>query len=289
MTPVEKSPVDATGGQRDLGAAREQAVELAAAAGRLQLQRRSTVVVHATKAHANDLVSDVDHASERLIVDGLRARWPTDGLLGEEGASASGESGWRWVIDPLDGTRNYLSASGPWSVCIALQRDDVTEMAVVHEPAADETFSAIRGGGSVRNAERLRASDCARLDEAIIGLSFNPSPATKARLGGLLPVLLPAVGDIRRMPSALCLCYLAAGRLDGGLCLDTKLWDVAAALLIAEEAGVVLGGIGGRPTPELVIAAAPAVEPELRTVLGGLLPQLGAGSGGSETAAGPLV
>ena len=97
---------------RDLAAARSVAVELACAAGRLQVERRVTGLVRRVKAHANDLVSDVDLASEALIADGVRSRWPDDGLIGEEGASASGNSGWTWVIDPLDGTLNYLTGAG---------------------------------------------------------------------------------------------------------------------------------------------------------------------------------
>ena len=111
------------------------------------------MVVQGTKAHANDLVSDVDHASETLIVDGLLAEWPADGVLAEEGRSAPARDGWRWVIDPLDGTRNYLSAAGPWSVCLALQFQDVTQVAVVHDPAAGETFSAVRGAGATLDGE----------------------------------------------------------------------------------------------------------------------------------------
>src|SRR5215213_3641877 len=127
---------------RDLEAARNLAVDLAVAAGQLQLERRDTVVAGGTKAHANDLVSEVDLASERLIVDGLTATWPGDGILAEEGSSAPGTTGWRWVIDPLDGTRNYLTGAGPWSVCVALQEGGTTRVAVVHEPVAGETFSA---------------------------------------------------------------------------------------------------------------------------------------------------
>jgi myo-inositol-1(or 4)-monophosphatase len=254
---------------RDLGAARDRAVGLARAAGRLQVERRSTVVVHAAKAHANDPVSDVDHASEKLIVDGLRAAWPQDGVLAEEGSSATGESGWRWVIDPLDGTRNYLSAAGPWSVCLALQFEDVTHVAVVHDPTAGETFSAVRGGGATLGADPIRPAATARLGEALVGLSFNPAPEARRRMAGLLGRLLPAVGDIRRLPAALDLCYLAAGRLDGTICLDTKLWDIAAGLLIAEEAGAVLGGPGGGPpATELAIGAAPSVWSELSELVG---------------------
>jgi myo-inositol-1(or 4)-monophosphatase len=266
-------------GGRDLAAARALAVELAEAAGRLQVRRRATVVVHEAKAHANDLVSDVDHASERLIVDGIRAVWPDDGVLGEEGSSAAGTSGWRWVIDPLDGTRNYLTATGPWSVCIALQRNndlqgddlqgDDLKMGVVHDPVAGETFSAVAAGGATLGTTVIGASDCAAVEKAVVGLSFNPSPETKRRMAGILPVLLPAVGDIRRIPAALCLCYLAAGRLDAGLLVDTKLWDVAAGLVVAAEAGVVLGGVDGVPAPDFILAAAPAVAAEYATLLAG--------------------
>lgn len=244
---------------RDLEAARALAIELAVAAGRLQVDQRARVVVHGTKAHANDLVSDVDLASERLIVDGIRAAWPDDGLLAEEGSSARGDTGWHWVIDPLDGTRNYLTAAGPWSVSIALAQGESTQVAVVHDPLAGETFSAVAGHGSRLGDEAISASDCSRLDEAIVGLSFNPSPMTKRRMGELIPILLPAVGDIRRVPAALHLAYLAAGRFDAGVLVDTRLWDIAAGLLIAAEAGVTLGGAGGRPTPDFTAAATPAL------------------------------
>jgi myo-inositol-1(or 4)-monophosphatase len=223
--------------------------------------------VHGTKAHANDLVSDVDQASEKLIVDALLAEWPADGVLAEEGRSAPARAGWRWVIDPLDGTRNYLSASGPWSVCLALQFEDANQVAVVHDPAAGETFSAVRGAGATLNGEPVTLSGAAQLGEAIVGLSFNPSPATTRRMAGLLGRLLPEVGDVRRLPAALDLCYLAAGRLDGSVCLDTKLWDIAAGLLIVEEAGAVLGGVDGAAGTELVIGATPAVWPELSALL----------------------
>lgn len=261
---------------RDLGAARDLAVDLARAAGRLQLERRATVVVQGSKAHANDLVSDVDHASEHLIVDGISAAWPDDAILGEEGGGAEGSTGWRWVIDPLDGTRNYLTGAGPWSVCISLEQDGVTGTAVVHDPVAGETFSAVAGAGALLNGSPITASTGTRLDEAVVGLSFNPSPGTRRRMAGLIVTLLPAVGDIRRIPAALHLTYLAAGRFDAGLLVDTRLWDVAAGLLIAAEAGVVLHGIDGPPTPELVRAAAPGLADGFAALLG---PELIDGTG----------
>jgi len=247
---------------RDLDAARNLAIGLAVAAGELQLARRSTVVVGGTKAHANDLVSDVDLASERLIVEGISAEWPDDGILAEEGSAAAGTSGWRWVIDPLDGTRNYLTGAGPWSVCIALQRGEDTRVAVVHDPVADETFSAVGGGGAAVDGLALEVASTTRIDEALVGLSFNPSPATRRRMVGLLSNLLPAIGDVRRVPAALGLAYAAAGRFDAAVTVDTQLWDVAAGLLIAAEAGAVVGKVPGAG-PGLILATPPALRTDL--------------------------
>ncbi len=248
---------------RDLVAARDLAASLAVRAGHLQLERRDTLRMGAPKAHANDVVSDVDIASERLIVDAIHERWADDAMQAEEGHGRAGTSGWTWIIDPLDGTRNYVSRTGPWSVCIALHHEDRARVAVVHDPAAGETFSAIDGGGALLNGEPISASSGPPLDEALVGVSFQPGPATKERAARLLRELLPLVGDIRRVPAALNLAYQAAGRLDGGLALDTKLWDIAAGALIAREAGVVLGGHGPDFSTELTIGAAPALWTEL--------------------------
>jgi myo-inositol-1(or 4)-monophosphatase len=248
---------------RDLHAARELAAGLAVRVGRLQLERRDTLRVGAPKAHANDVVSDVDIASERLIVDAIREAWPADAIQAEEGQGGDGTTGWTWVVDPLDGTRNYISRTGPWSVCIALYEAGVPRVAVVHEPVANETFSAIDGGGAALNGEPLTVPDGPPLAEALVGVSFQPNPATKARAARVIRELLPLSGDIRRLPAALNLVYLAAGRLDGGVALDTNLWDIAAGALIAREAGVILGGAGPDFTTELTIGAAPALWPVL--------------------------
>ncbi len=256
-------PDSLAGMDRDLHAARELAATVAAAAGRLQLERRDTLRMGAPKAHANDVVSDVDIASERLIVDAVRAAWPDDAIQAEEGHGRPGTSGWTWVVDPLDGTRNYLSRTGPWSVCIALYQGEQARMAVVHDPAATETFSAVDGGGALLNGEPIRASGGPPLDQALVGVSFQPGPRTKERAARVIRDLLPRAGDIRRLPAALNLAYQAAGRLDGGLALDTNLWDIAAGALIAREAGVTLGGHGPDFTTDLTIGAAPPLWPAL--------------------------
>jgi len=250
-----------------LHAEHDLAVRLAREAGALQVRERAGVAGpsgtgHSVKAHANDLVSHVDLASEELIVGGLRAAFPDDGVLGEEGGGVPGTSGRRWIVDPLDGTRNYLSASGPWSVCIALQDgpgDEDVALAVVHEPVVGETFSAISGEGAFLDGTPVTASDRTDPEEALAGLSFDPSSTTKHLMAEVIGLLLPEVGDIRRLPSALDLAYLASGRLDCAVLAGTKLWDVAAGQLLAREAGVVLGGIDGRPSPALILAAAPGI------------------------------
>ena len=252
---------------RDLAAARELAIDLAVAAGRLQVERRGTVVV-GSKAHANDLVSDVDVASETLIVDGVARAWPGDGILAEEGSSAPASSGWRWVIDPLDGTRNYLTGAGPWSVCIALQEGTATRMAVVHDPVAGETFSAISGSGATLGGMSLEVTSTARVAEAIVGLSFNPSPETKQRMAGIIVALLPGIGDVRRVPAALDLAYVAAGRVDAALMVDTQLWDVAAGLLLATEAGAVLDDVPAAG-PGVVLATTPDLRADLVRLISG--------------------
>jgi len=244
------------------------ALTLAHEAGALQMRARADVTVRATKAHRNDPVSDVDLASETLIVDGLRTAFPDDGVLGEEGGGTPGTSGRRWIVDPIDGTRNYVSAAGPWSVSVALQdgpHDADLAVAVVHDPALGETFSAMRGQGCLLGRTPVAASSCRRLDEALAELSFDQSPETKGRMAPVVADLLPIVGDIRRIPAALHLAYLAAGRLDCGVLVGAKLWDLAAGLLLAREAGLTLGGAGGRPSPGLVVAAAPGLWADFST------------------------
>ncbi len=222
---------------RDLQNTLDLAISLSSEVGKWQLNQRDHVTEIQTKAHANDLVSRVDFASEKTIVEGIIAAFPDDSILAEEGSDITGSSGWRWVIDPLDGTLNYLTGAGPWSVSIALQHEGRTVLAVVHDPAVGETFSALADGGAMLNERSIHVSTTTTLGKSIIGLSFNPSLTTKRRLGLLLADLLPVIGDIRRIPSALGLSYLAAGRFDGSLILNTKPWDIAASEMIAREAG----------------------------------------------------
>ncbi|MFJ4268431.1 inositol monophosphatase family protein [Paenarthrobacter nicotinovorans] len=243
-------------------------------AGAYQLAHRNNLVIGASKAHVNDLVSDVDIASEKLIVNAILQHRPDDGILGEEGISIPGSSGWQWVIDPIDGTRNYVSGSGPWSVCIAGVHDGETQLAVVYNPELGETFSAVLEGGAFLNTTKIHTSSSSRLDQALLALSFNTSEATKQEMANVLADLLPSVGDIRRYPAALNLAYVAAGRVDAGIILDVKIWDVLAGYLIAKEAGAVLWGSGNKPMTDLTLVAGPNLGGLLRTELMGTFSEL---------------
>ena len=247
---------------RDLQAVLKLAVSVATQVGQLQLDQRHQVTGIETKAHANDLVSEVDFASERLIVEAVTGAYPGDSVLAEEGSDITGHNGWQWIIDPLDGTLNYLTGAGPWSVSIALQHQQQTVLGVVHDPAVKETFSAIAGDGARLNNESIHVSTTTVLAKSIIGFSFNPSLTTRRRLGPLLAELLPVIGDIRRIPSALGLSYLAAGRFDGSFILGAKAWDIAASEMIAREAGAQVSSPGSA-THESAILAGPALLDQL--------------------------
>ncbi len=241
-------------------------MSLATRVGRLQLDQRHQVTEIQTKAHANDLVSQVDFASEKLIVDAVIDAFPGDSILGEEGSDVTGHNGWQWVVDPLDGTLNYLTGAGPWSVSIALQHQQETVLGVVHDPAIGETFTAIAGEGATLNDRPIRVSAAVTLAESIIGFSYNPSLPTKRRLGPLLAGLLPVIGDIRRVPAALGLSYLAAGRFDGSLILNTKPWDIAASEMIAREAGAKVSSPSAAIT-EMAIFAGPGLLDDMVTAV----------------------
>ena len=251
---------------RDLSAVLDLVVSLATDVGRLQLDQRHQVTDIQTKAHANDLVSQVDFASEKLIVDAVIDAFPGDSILGEEGSDITGHNGWQWVVDPLDGTLNYLTGAGPWSVSIALQHEQHTVLGLVHDPAVGETFTAIAGEGAMLNDRSIHVSANVALAESIVGLSYNPSLPTKRRLGPLLADLLPVIGDIRRIPAALGLSYLAAGRFNGSLILNTKPWDIAASEMIAREAGAQVSSPSASIT-EMAIFAGPMLLDDLVTAV----------------------
>ncbi|MDT3400003.1 inositol monophosphatase family protein [Streptomyces sp. B1866] len=246
------------------------ALEAARRAGDLLRDGRpADLGVAATKSSPIDVVTEMDLASEKLIADFLAERRPDDGLLGEEGAHADGSSGVRWVIDPLDGTVNYLYGLPSWSVSIAAERDGETVVGVVAAPMRRETYHAVLGGGAYAGRTRLRCRPAPDLAQALVGTGFGYRAERRAAQAEVVRVLLPRVRDIRRGGSAaIDLCDVACGRLDGYYERGLNPWDMAAGALVAREAGALTGGRPGEPpSGELTVAASPGLFEPLQRLL----------------------
>ena len=216
------------------------------------------------KSSRNDPVSDADREAERAIVDLLAAERPEDGLLAEEGSSREGSGGRRWIVDPLDGTVNFLYGFPCWGVSVALEDAEGMAVGVVHDPGRGETFRAVRGGGADVDGTPLRVRAPRDLDRALVGTGFGYDRERRAAQGAVIARLLPQVRDIRRTgAAALDLSWLAAGRLDGYFEHGLSPWDWAAGRLMVEEAGGSVVELPGDPmglaaasTPELAAALA---------------------------------
>ncbi len=223
---------------------RALAVEVGSAAGELLRGFAADLVSGADlgvahKSSATDPVSAADAAAERVIVDRLLAALPDDGILGEEGAGQrAGDSGRTWVIDPLDGTVNFLYGQPQWCVSIAcVDGDGALAGAVIHPPGG-EVFSAARGHGAWLGDRRLAVSGAQELSAALVGTGFAYRVDVRAAWGRRVAALLAEVRDIRRGgAAALDLAWLAAGRLDAHLEFSLNPWDWAAGRLLVEEAG----------------------------------------------------
>jgi fructose-1,6-bisphosphatase/inositol monophosphatase family enzyme len=223
----------------DPDALRALAVELAEEAGALLLEGQDRVRTSVeTKSSGTDMVTEMDRASERLIVDALLAARPDDGILGEEGSARAGTSGVRWVIDPLDGTTNYLYGFPPFGVSIGAEVDGISVAGAVRDPVHGETWSAVRNAGSWCNGRRLRVAGPPTLATALVGTGFAYDAAKRAEQATVLQRVLPNVRDVRRAgAAAVDLCWVAAGRLDAFFERGLAPWDWSAGSLVAAEAG----------------------------------------------------
>ncbi len=252
----------------------ELATVLARRAGALALEMRQGVEQLATKSSPTDVVTAADQAVEELLVRAITEARPEDGLLGEEGSATEGSSGLRWVVDPIDGTVNYLYGIPQWAVSIGVEDSQGTVVGVVFDPSKEELWQAVRGQGSALNGVSLRCSDVTDLGQALVGTGFGYERQARVRQSRLMPVLLPAVRDIRRLGSgALDLCAVAAGRLDAYYEQGLSPWDLSAGRLIATEAGARVEGLHGEQAgARLVLAAGPGVFPALHDLLASLGP-----------------
>jgi myo-inositol-1(or 4)-monophosphatase len=225
------------------------------------------------KTTVTDPVSDADREAERAVSELLRRERPGDGLIAEEGSRLEADSGRRWIVDPLDGTVNFLYELPAWAVSVALEDERGLAAGVVHSPVLGETYRAERGGGAflvVDGSEprRLRVRGCTALARAMVATGFSYEPARRAQQAEVVARLLPLARDIRRAgAAALDLAWVAAGRLDGFYETGLKRWDWAAGNLLVEEAGGAVGWLDGEP-PGLVAAATPELLAELLPLAG---------------------
>jgi myo-inositol-1(or 4)-monophosphatase len=214
-----------------LEAARGAGAELRARFGHRQHGVRA-------KSGPTDLVSDADLAAEAAIRDVLRSRRPDDAILAEEGGATAGGA-LRWVVDPLDGTINFLFGVPAWGVSVACEDADGGLVGVVLDPMRDECFAATRSGRPTLDGEPIRARAEGELANALVATGFSYDAAVRARQAEVITRLLPRVRDIRRMgAAALDLCWAACGRYDAFYERGLKPWDLAAGALIAQRAGL---------------------------------------------------
>ena len=274
MSPFSSAPAEL------LSVARAIALE----AGELIFDaRRGAVEVADVKSSSVDVVTQVDRDAESLIRGRLAELRPGDGFLGEESGGGSGTSGLTWVVDPIDGTVNFLYGIPHYAVSIAVVEGDADPQSwralagVVVNPATGEVFSAAAGAGAHLGEHPIRVANTVSLDQALVATGFAYRAETRAEQGAAIARLLPRVRDIRRMGTAsLDLCAVACGRVNAYYERTLSPWDHAAGALIAEEAGARLTGLpGSRADHRFLLAAHPQMATALASVLAevGALPQ----------------
>jgi myo-inositol-1(or 4)-monophosphatase len=270
------------------------AVGAALEAGQLLASKEGRVEVAATKSSPTDVVTEMDGRAEELIRARILVARPDDAILGEEGGQVEGaaDAPARWVVDPLDGTVNYLYGLHDWAVSIAAEVDHEIVAGAVYVPMRGELFTAVRGEGAWLESTRgsataaaapgesvipdstferipLRCRPGVPLDQALVATGFGYRAQRRTVQGEVVAALLPRIRDIRRNGVASAdLCAVAAGRLDGYYERGLNYWDYAAGALIAAEAGAVVGDSkGGPPSPSMTVAAGPGLFGPLRDAL----------------------
>lgn len=236
----------------------------ATAAANLLLSPPADLGVQA-KSTPTDAVTVMDKRSEQLLVSLLLDGRESDAILGEEGSDRPGTSGFRWVIDPIDGTVNYLYGLPGWSVAVGLEYDGVPIVGVVAVPTYGTTYFGARGMGSFRErggqVQRVQPSQVTELAMSLTATGFGYAAERRAFQAEVLQTILPRIRDIRRAGSAAVdICWVADGSVDAFYEKGLNPWDFTASSVIASEAGVVLAGLDGRePNPDLTIAANPVL------------------------------
>jgi myo-inositol-1(or 4)-monophosphatase len=259
----------------------ELACAVAAETGDLLLSRHGQVDVVQTKSSPTDVVTEMDTAAEELIRRRILAARPGDAILGEEGGEVGTGAAVRWIVDPLDGTVNYLYGLADWAVSIAAEVGGQVVAGAVCVPLQRSLFSATAGGGAwlrsgwAEGPRRLRCNTGVKLADALVGTGFGYAAGRRVVQGEVVASVLPRVRDIRRAgAAAVDLCSVAAGRLDAFYERGLHAWDHAAGGLIAAEAGARVAGLHGEPPSEsMTVAAGPGLFDELHDLLASLDPE----------------
>ena len=241
------------------------AESIALKAGSLLVNRPSKFDLD-EKSGVFDFATQMDHESEKLIVSEILAARPDDGLIGEEGANRESKSGVTWVIDPIDGTVNYLYDIPGWCISIAAKDKDGGLAGVVYSPATQSLWKAHRGGGAFLNGNLIKCNDPVALNRALVGSGFAYDLEKRKIQAALIARLLPEIRDLRRLGAcAVDMCHVASGSLDAYFEAGVNEWDYAAAGLIATEAGAMISIDKGIWNGEknMVIVAGPALHPAL--------------------------
>ena len=216
------------------------ALKIARDAGNLLVDRPASWDL-TVKSTAIDIATQMDLASEKLIVESILAARPDDGIIGEEGSSRPSKSGITWVIDPVDGTVNYFYGLPGWAISIAAKDENETLVGVVHSPTVNATWHASKGGGAFLNGVKIGCNDRVELNRALISSGFAYDVRDRVAQLKIVNALLPQIRDLRRIGSAAAdICHVATGLVDGYFETGLHEWDLAAAELVAREAGAVV-------------------------------------------------
>lgn len=251
------------------------ALEIALAAGSLLVNERPVHLSVDTKTSETDVVTAMDKAAEAFIVESIKAKRPNDVFLGEEGSVniSPNPSNVQWIVDPIDGTVNYLHRHPIWSVSIGVKVDQITQIGVVHAPLLRETYLAVKGQGAFlineTGKQKISISRNTTLGHTLVATGFSYESEKRKKHSKVISEISDKVRDFRRDGSAaIDLCMVGLGRVDAYFETGLHPWDYTAGALFVQEAGGVTGGLAGEPlNDDLAIAANPGVFNEFATLI----------------------